>query len=46
MKKQKCVLLWHGKIDQHNMGEFESVAAARRYANNCDLRNYTIIKIK
>jgi hypothetical protein len=46
MKKTKCILIFHGVSREINMGEFESKAAAKRYASECWSRPYSIIPIK
>lgn len=43
--KTPCNLIFHGATKQLNMGEFESIAAAKRYVKSCDwLRPYTIVR--
>jgi hypothetical protein len=46
MKGQKCVIRLHGIRREILTGEFESVAAAKRWIQSCWDRPYTIVKIK
>lgn len=46
-RKQKCRLIFHGSYKEHDMGEFESIAKAKRYMRSCwNDRPYTIRIIK
>lgn len=46
MKAQKCRLIFHGVCREIDMGEFESISAARKYVRECWDRPYTIKQIK
>lgn len=46
MKAQKCRLIFHGVRREIDMGEFESISAARKYVRECWDRPYTIKPIK
>ena len=46
MKAQKCWIRLHGIRKEIHTGEFDSIAAAKRWLNNCWFRPYTIVKIK
>jgi hypothetical protein len=46
MKAKKCILIFHGMTREINMGEFTSVAAAKKYVSQCWDRPYTIRLIK
>ena len=46
MKKQKCIIRLHGIRKEILTGEFESIAAAKRWLDLCWSRPYTIVKIK
>ena len=37
-----CILIVHGKWNEINLSKFPSIAAAKRYANECDLKIYSI----
>lgn len=45
MKAKKCRLIFHGVRREIDMGEFPSVAAAKRYVNQCWDRPYSIVII-
>jgi tRNA A37 threonylcarbamoyladenosine synthetase subunit TsaC/SUA5/YrdC len=45
MRAQKCRLILHGSYKQHDMGEFQSKAAAKKYVKECWDKPYTIIII-
>lgn len=45
-KAIKCKLIFHGACREIPMGEFPSVAAAKKYVSECWNRPYTIIKLK
>lgn len=46
MKAIKCELILHGSCCEHNMGEFPSITAAKKYVNECWDRPYSIKRIK
>jgi hypothetical protein len=46
MKAQKCKLRLHGISREILTGEFDSIAAAKRWIQVCWSRPYTIVKIK
>lgn len=46
MKGQKCVIRLHGIRREILTSEFESIAAAKRWVQDCWNRPYTIVKIK
>jgi hypothetical protein len=46
MRAQKCKLRLHGISREILTGEFESIAAAKRWIQVCWSRPYTIVKIK
>ena len=46
MAPQKCVIRLHGVRREILTGEFESIAAAKRWIADCWFRPYTIVKIK
>lgn len=46
MKAQKCRLIFHGSYKEHDMGEFPSISAAKKYVRECWDRPYTIKRIK
>lgn len=46
MKAQKCKIRLHGSSREILTGEFESIAAAKRWVQDCWNRPYTIVKIK
>ena len=46
MRAQKCKIRLHGISREILTGEFESVAAAKRWVRKCWDRPYTIVKIK
>lgn len=46
MKAQKCKIRLHGSRREILIGEFESIAAAKRWIQSCWHRPYTIVKIK
>ena len=43
---QKCIIRLHGSCTEILTGEFESIAAAKRWLDLCWSRPYTIAKIK
>jgi len=46
MKKIKCNLVLHGISREINIGEFQSIAAAKKYVSECWNRPYSIKRIK
>jgi hypothetical protein len=46
MRAQKCRIRLHGSSREILTGEFESVAAAKRWVQSCWDRPYTIVRIK
>jgi hypothetical protein len=46
MKAQKCKIRLHGISREILTGEFDSIAAAKRWIQVCWSRPYTIVKIK
>lgn len=46
MKAIKCKLILHGSCMQHDMGEFPSKSAAKKYVSECWDRPYTIVPLK
>ena len=46
MKSQKCIIRVHGLTKEILTGEFESIAAAKRWIEICWNRPYTIVKLK
>lgn len=46
MKAQKCKIRLHGSRKEILTGEFDSIAAAKRWIQVCWSRPYTIVKIK
>ncbi len=45
-KKVKCRMTFHGSTREIDMGEFSSIAEAKRYAAECWDRPYSIRRIK
>lgn len=45
-KKVKCQLIFHGAYKEIDMGEFVSIASAKRYAFKCWERPYSIRRLK
>ena len=45
MKKIKCKLILHGIVREIDMGEFESISAAKKYVYKCWNRPYSIIRL-
>jgi len=45
-KPIKCTLTFHGIRREIDMGEFKSIAAAKKYVSECWDRPYTIKKVK
>lgn len=45
-KAIKCRLIFHGSTKEIDMGEFDSISAAKKYVRECWERPYTIKKIK
>tara|TARA_R110000751_G_scaffold77145_1_gene155538 strand:+ start:740 stop:880 length:141 start_codon:yes stop_codon:yes gene_type:complete len=41
-KAKKCRLIFHGISREIDMGEFDSIAAAKKYVRECCNRPYTI----
>lgn len=41
-KAKKCRLIFHGIRREIDMGEFDSIAAAKKYVRECWSRPYTI----
>jgi hypothetical protein len=46
MQAQKCKIRLHGICNEILTGEFDSIAAAKRWIKSCWDRPYTIVKIK
>ena len=46
MRAQKCKIRLHGSCTEILTGEFDSIAAAKRWLDLCWSRPYTIVKIK
>lgn len=46
MKAQRCKIRLHGSYKEIVTGEFDSIAAAKRWIQVCWDRPYTIVKIK
>ncbi len=46
MKAQRCKIRLHGISREIVTGEFDSIAAAKRWIQDCWDRPYTIVKIK
>lgn len=46
MKPIKCKIRLHGVCREIITGEFESIAKAKKWINDCWNRPYTIVKIK
>jgi hypothetical protein len=46
MKAQKCKIRLHGISREILTGDFDSIAAAKRWIQVCWSRPYTIVKIK
>jgi hypothetical protein len=46
MRAQKCKIRLHGISREILTGEFDSIAAAKRWIQVCWSRPYTIVKIK
>jgi hypothetical protein len=46
MQAQRCKIRLHGSSREILTGEFDSIAAAKRWIQVCWSRPYTIVKIK
>jgi hypothetical protein len=44
-KAKKCRLIFHGIRRETDMGEFDSISAAKKYVRECWNRPYTIKEI-
>ena len=41
-KAKPCLLIIHGNTDEINIAKFSSISEAKKYANECDIKNYSI----
>ena len=46
MKAIPCRLRLHGSYNEHQVGPFPSITAAKEWANDCWPRPYTIVREK
>jgi len=45
-KPKSCYLIIHGNTDEINIGKFSSISEAKKYAKECDIKNYSIKTIQ
>jgi len=45
MKPSKCILIFHARYKEINMGIFNSISDAKKYVSECWNGPYTIIRI-